>query len=90
MCFVFIYRVKRLFMYSTVFLLRYVHVLSIEGRCGTVGRASEMISDSCEFKPNKFYGIGCFLEQETLPSLLGIGWFQELIRAWLHNQTKVQ
>jgi len=22
--------------------------------------------------------------------LLGTGWFQELIRAWLHNQTKVQ
>jgi len=24
----------------------------------------------------------CFLEQETLPSLLSTGWFQERIRVW--------
>jgi len=27
-------------------------------------------------------GSGCFLVQETLPSLLSTGWFQERIRAW--------
>ena len=31
----------------------------------------------------------CFLKQETLPSLLGTGWFQEWIRAWVHIQTKI-
>ena len=29
------------------------------------------------------------LEQETLPLLLSTGWFQERIRAWFHNQTKI-
>jgi len=31
----------------------------------------------------------CFLEQETLLLLLSTGWFQEWIRAWFHNQTKI-
>ena len=31
----------------------------------------------------------CFLEQETLPLLFSTGWFQEQIRAWSHNQTKI-
>jgi len=31
----------------------------------------------------------CFLQQETLPLLLSTGWFQEWIRAWLHNWTKI-
>ena len=31
----------------------------------------------------------CFIEQDTLPSLLSTGWFQEQIRAWIHNQTKI-
>jgi len=30
---------------------------------------------------NIFKGICCFLEQETLPSLLSTGWYQEQIRA---------
>jgi len=34
-------------------------------------------------------GPRCFLEQETLPLLLSTGWFQELIRAWFHNRTKI-
>ena len=34
-------------------------------------------------------GPCCFLEQETLPLLLSTGWFQEQIRAWFHNQTKI-
>ena len=34
-------------------------------------------------------GPRCFLEQETLPLLLSTGWFQERIRAWFHNRTKV-
>ena len=34
-------------------------------------------------------GPCCFLEQETLPLLLSTGWFQERIRAWFHNQTKI-
>ena len=29
----------------------------------------------------------CFFEQETLPVLLS--WFQERIRAWYHNRTKI-
>ena len=33
-------------------------------------------------------GPRCFLEQETLLSLLSTGWFQERIRAWFHNRTK--
>ena len=31
----------------------------------------------------------CLLEQETLPLLLSTGWFQERIRAWFHNRTKI-
>ena len=31
----------------------------------------------------------CFFEQETLPLLLSTGWFQERIRAWIHNWTKL-
>jgi len=31
----------------------------------------------------------CFLEQETLPLLISTGWFQERIRAWYHNRTKI-
>ena len=34
--------------------------------------------------------LRCFLEQETLPLLLSTGWFQEQIRAWFHNQTKMR
>ena len=35
-------------------------------------------------------GPHCFLEQETLLSLLSTGWFQERIRVCLfHNQTKI-
>jgi len=34
-------------------------------------------------------GPRCFLEQETLPLLLSTGWFQEGIRVWFHNQTKI-
>ena len=34
-------------------------------------------------------GPSCFLEQETLPLLLSTGWFQERIRAWFHNRTKI-
>ena len=29
------------------------------------------------------------VEQETLPLLLSTGWFQERIRAWFHNKTKI-
>jgi len=29
-----------------------------------------------------------FIEQETLPSLLSTGWFQEWILSGFHNQTK--
>ena len=32
----------------------------------------------------------CFLEQETLSLLLSTGWFQERIRAWIHNRTKMK
>ena len=32
----------------------------------------------------------CFPEQETLPLLLSTGWFQERIRAWIHNRTKIK
>ena len=31
----------------------------------------------------------CFLDQETLPLFLSTGWFQERIRAWYHNETKI-
>jgi len=34
-----------------------------------------------------FYFTRCFIEQETLPSLLSC--FQERIRAWLHNRNKI-
>ena len=34
-------------------------------------------------------GSRCLLEQETLPLLLRTGWFQERIRAWYHNRTKI-
>ena len=34
-------------------------------------------------------GPCCFLQQETLHLLLSTGWFQERIRAWFHNQTKI-
>jgi len=44
-------------------------------RCGAVGSAS--YSSSSPIK-----GPRCFLEQETLLSLLSTGWFQERIRAW--------
>jgi len=30
-----------------------------------------------------------FLEQETSPLLFSTGWFQERIRAWFHNRTKL-
>ena len=48
-------------------------------RCVIIGHAiSTPIKGSC-----------CFLEQETLPSLLSTGGFQERIRTWFHNQTKI-
>ena len=34
-------------------------------------------------------GPCCFLGLETLPLLLSIGWFQERIRAWFYNRTKI-
>ena len=34
-------------------------------------------------------GSRFILDQETLPLLLRTGWFQERIRAWFHNQTKI-
>ena len=34
-------------------------------------------------------GSRCFLEQETLPSLLSSSWFQERIQLLVHNQTKI-
>jgi len=34
-------------------------------------------------------GPRCFLEPDTLSVLLSTGWFQERIRAWFHNQTKI-
>jgi len=37
--------------------------------------------------PNQ--GPRCLLEQGTLPLLRSTGWFQERIRAWYHNRTKV-
>ena len=39
-----------------------------------------------DLKPIK--GSRCVLVQETLPSLLSTGWFQEQIRAWFHKQQK--
>jgi len=35
------------------------------------------------FDSNTTKGSCCFLEQETLPSLLGTGWFQEWIWVWV-------
>ena len=35
-------------------------------------------------------GPRCFLDQETLPLLLSTGWFQERIRAWIHNRNKLR
>ena len=35
-------------------------------------------------------GPRCFLKQETLPLLLTTGWFQERIRAWFDNRTKIK
>jgi len=40
-------------------------------------------------KQTTYKGPRCFLEQETLPLLLSTGWFQERIRAWFHNRTKI-
>ena len=34
-------------------------------------------------------GPRCFPEQENLRLLLSTGWFQERIRAWFHNRTKI-
>ena len=34
-------------------------------------------------------GPRCLFEQETLPLLLSTDWFQERIRAWFHNRTKI-
>jgi len=45
---------------------------------GAVGNASNAIK-----------GSRCFLEQETLPSLLSTGWFQEQIGVQFYNQTKI-
>ena len=68
-------------------------------RRGAVGSASDSWSvDTCQSwvrAPSK--GPRCFLEQETLLSLLSTGWFQERIRAWFteannclfHNRTKI-
>ena len=36
-----------------------------------------------------FKGTRCFSEQDTLPVLLSTGWFQDRIRAWMHNRTKI-
>ena len=38
---------------------------------------------------NLIKGSRYFLEKKTLLSLLSTGWFQEWIRAWFHNQTKI-
>ena len=56
-----------------------------KGRRGAVGltRNVEVVGLSPIKSPH------CFLEQETLPLLLSTGWFQERIRAWFHNQTKI-
>ena len=38
---------------------------------------------------NSIKGSRCCREQETSLSLLSTCWFQERIRAWFHNQTKI-
>jgi len=55
--------------------------LIYEGRCGAVESASEVRTTT---KPP----VGS-LSQNTLPSLLCTGWFQEQIRTWLHNRSKI-
>ena len=39
---------------------------------------------------NSIKGSSCCREQETSLSLLSTCWFQERIRAWFHNQTKIK
>jgi len=52
----------------------------MRGRRGAVGNVSDSSQlDACEFHLIK--GSNCFFEQETLPSLLSTGWFQEWIGA---------
>jgi len=43
----------------------------------TLGNTSDLEADSHWFKPHQR-----LLEQETVPSLLSTGWFQEKFQAW--------
>ena len=40
-------------------------------------------------RPSPIKGLRCFPEQETLRLMLSTGWFQEQIRPWFQNPTKI-
>ena len=64
--------------------LRFYNVYYLGANCSSVWRVVAKIHYQSPIK-----GLCCLLEQETLPSLLSTGWFQERIWAWFHNRTKI-
>jgi len=56
---------------------------------GNVLQFSREHSGSLTSRNNPTKGSHCFIEQETVFSLLSTGWFQERIQAWFHNRTKI-
>jgi len=51
-----------------------IKLVQVEGRRGAVTRYRSVVDS------NTIKGTHCFLEQETLPSLLSTGWFHEQIQ----------
>ena len=59
------------------------------GSGGLTVRTSRLTCNRSVVSSNPNKGSHSFLEQETLPSLLSTGWFQERIRIRFHNRTKI-
>ena len=71
-------------------LLMILHAVLVDEEAGGLTvRTSRLTCNRSVVSSNPNKGSHCFLEQETLPSLLSTGWFQERIRIRFHNRTKI-
>ena len=71
-------------------LLYWVLSYSLKSLSGGVSQCVTRLTRNVEVMGSTtIKGPHCILEQETLPLLLSTGWFQKWIRAWFHNQTKI-
>jgi len=76
--------------YAILFQTRHHILWWTIGRYISIGRSPGYFQHLLFVGSSPIKGPRCFLEQETLPKLLSTGWFQEWIRAWFHNRTKIK